>query len=265
MLRVRTQHLADMISRSYLPADGQETYNEFEVVSAVQFLPMGQARLRKFRLETERDNTLQVLKTTILKGWPEDKSKVPSQVIPYHSMRDELSICDRLVFKGERLVVPQALRAEIKRDLHASHADVEGCLQRTRESVYWPAMNSELRHWISTCKPCRLFEISHGKETLMCHKVPQRPWERVAADLFTLNQKDHFVTVDYYSGYCELDTLHSTDAGVVVKKLKAHFPRHGSPCQLISDNGPQFVAPEFQEFTRVWDIKHRPTSLQQQS
>ena len=41
-----TQHLADMMSRSYLPADGQETCNEFEVVNAVQFLPMGQARLQ---------------------------------------------------------------------------------------------------------------------------------------------------------------------------------------------------------------------------
>ena len=42
----RTQHLAGMMSRSYLPADGQETCNEFEVVNAVQFLPMGQGRLQ---------------------------------------------------------------------------------------------------------------------------------------------------------------------------------------------------------------------------
>ena len=94
----------------------------------------------------------------------------------------------------------------------------------------------------------------------MCHEVPQRPWEKVAVDLFTLNQKDYLVTLDYYSGYWELDRLHGADAGVVVKKLKAHFDRHGSPCLLISDNGPQLIATEFQEFTRVWDIEHRPTS-----
>ena len=72
----------------------------------------------------------------------------------------------------------------------------------------------------------------------MCHEVPQRPWEKVAVDLFTLNWKDYLVTVDYYNGYWELDRLHSMDAGAVVKKLKSHFARHGSPCQLISDNGP---------------------------
>jgi len=118
----------------------------------------------------------------------------------------------------------------------------------------------ELRHWISTCEPCRLFEISHGKEILMCHEVTQRPWEKVAVDLFSMNQKDYLVTVDYYSEYWELARLHHPDAETVVKKLKAHFARHGSPCQLVSDNGPRFVAAEFQKMTKPWDIEHRVTS-----
>ena len=36
------QHLAEMMSRSYLPATGQDTYSEFEAVNVVQFLPIGQ-------------------------------------------------------------------------------------------------------------------------------------------------------------------------------------------------------------------------------
>ena len=133
-------------------------------------------------------------------------------------------------------------------------------MKRARESVYWPGMNSELKHWISTREPCRLFEVSHGKETLMSHDIPQRPWEKVAVDLFTLNQKDNLVTVDYYSGYWELDGLHNTDSGTVVRKFKAHFARHGSLCQLVSDNCPQFVAAEFQKLAKEWDIEHRVTS-----
>ena len=97
-------------------------------------------------------------------------------------MKGELSICDGLVFKGERLVVPQGHRAKVKKDIHALDAGVEGCLRRARDRVFWPSMNSELRHLISTCEPRRLFEISHGKETLVhvCHEVPQMPWEKVA-------------------------------------------------------------------------------------
>lgn len=175
---------------------------------------MRQERVQTIQLETARDETLQLLKATILEGWPKDRSKIPAQLIPYYSMRDELSIYDGLVFKDERLVVPQGLRAEIRKDIHASHAGVEGCLRRARESVYWPGMNSDLRHWISTCEPCRLFEVSQGKKTLMSHEVPQRLWEKVAADLFSLNQKDYLVTVGYYSGYWELNRLHTTDVGM---------------------------------------------------
>ena len=43
----------------------------------------------------------------------------------------------------------------------------------------------------------------------------QRPWEKVAVDLFNLNQKYYLVMVDYYSGYWELDRLHNTDSGTV--------------------------------------------------
>ena len=45
----------------------------------------------------------------------------------------------------------------------------------------------------------------------------------------------------------------------MVRKLKNHFARHGSLCQLVSDNGPQFVAAEFQKLTKEWDIEHRVT------
>ena len=51
-----------------------------------------------------------------------------------------------------------------------------------------------------------------------------------------------------------------TDSGTVVRKLKNHHARHGSLCQLVSDNGPQFVAAEFQKLTKEWDIEHGVTS-----
>ena len=50
----RTQHLADTMSRSYLPAKGQETYSEFEAVNVVQFLPIGQERLEKVSTQNRK-------------------------------------------------------------------------------------------------------------------------------------------------------------------------------------------------------------------
>ena len=56
--------------------------------------------------------------------------------------------------------------------------------------------------------------------------------------------------------------MHSTVVGAVIKKLKAHFARHGSPCQLVSDNARQFVAAEFRNSQGPGTPsthQHRPT------
>lgn len=47
---------------------------------------------------------------------------------------------DRIVFWGECVVIPDALRRDITRPLQSSHLGVEGCLRRARECVYWPGI-----------------------------------------------------------------------------------------------------------------------------
>ena len=118
-------------------------------------------------------------------------------------------------------MILHSLREEMKRDIHVSHVGVGGCLRRARECLYWPGMNAEIKHWISACEPCRLCEISQGKKTLMNHDVPERPWERVTVDLFTLSRKEYLITVDYYSNFWELDKLENTKSPAVIRKLKA--------------------------------------------
>ena len=59
----------------------------------------------------------------------------------------------------------------------------------------------------------------------MKHKNLKKSWEKIAVNLFTQNQLDYLVTVDYCSGYWELDRLHSTESGTVIRKLNAYFAR----------------------------------------
>ena len=71
-------------------------------------------------------------------------------------------------------------------------------------------------------------------------EIPSRPWERIGVDLFTFNNKDFLITLDYFSNYWEIDKLNNTLASTVILKLKSHFMRYGCPDQVVSDNGPQF-------------------------
>jgi hypothetical protein len=63
----------------------------------------------------------------------------------------------------------------------------------------------------------------------MSHEIPSRPWQRVAAHLFEHAGRTYLVTTDYFSDFFELDHLRSMTSASVIKKLKAHFSRHGIP------------------------------------
>ena len=78
---------------------------------------------------------LQVLRETILRGWPNSKTEVPEIVQAYYDIYDELTIQDDLVFKGQQVVVPVALHKEMMHTCHVSHISIEGCVRRARESL----------------------------------------------------------------------------------------------------------------------------------
>lgn len=78
--------------------------------------------------------------------------------------------------------------------------------------------------------------------------------------MFTWNNTNYLVTVDYYSRYFELDKLQSTTASAVIHKLKAAFARHGIPETVVSDNGPQYKCKEFETFAKTWEFTHITTS-----
>ena len=135
--------LADTLSRTYLLL-GAQTESEFETINMMNYLPISEARLLQIQRETEQDESLQVLKAVIQHGWPENKSTVPLLASPYFDMRDELSVQDGLIFKGERVVVPEAARSGLLKSIHNSHLGVNGCLNRARECLYWPPATRQI-------------------------------------------------------------------------------------------------------------------------
>ena len=223
-VRGENMHLAEMLSRAYLPFKGKEM-DDFESVNMVRYLPISDQRLDEIRAETRKDQCLRELSETIFLGWPEKKEHAPAQTRSYFSMRDELTVQDGLAFKGNSFVIPKSLRADMKLKIHSYHLGREACLRRARECIYWPGMSAEMKHHISACETCReLDSTTHAKETLMSHEVPSRPWEKVATDIFTLDGKDYLVIIDYYSNFWEVDRLPNTKAHTTILKLRATFP-----------------------------------------
>lgn len=50
--------------------------------------------------------------------------------------RDEISVVEGILFKGERLIVPTSLRAEMLKLIHEGHLGIESCRRRAREVLF---------------------------------------------------------------------------------------------------------------------------------
>ena len=96
---------------------------------------------------------------------------------------------------------------------------------------YWPNMNNEVKDYISRCDICLTYAPRQQKEPLMSHEIPDRPWAKVALDLFQFRNKDYLVTVDYFSSFFEINRMYSTTSETVIKKLKGHLREFGAFAQ----------------------------------
>ena len=99
-------------------------------------------------------------------------------------------------------------------------------------------MNQEVRDYVSKCATCCAHRTEQGQEPMLPHEVPNRPWNKVAVDLFQFRNKDFLIRVDYYSGFYEVKRMPTTRASAVIQVLKSQFACHGIPQTVASDNGP---------------------------
>ena len=245
--------VADTLSRRYV----SDTYPELSegmdlhVHTVLSSLPISDRKMKEIKAHTEQDPQMDQLKQVILKGWPEERHLCPEQVLDYWNFRDELTVVDSLMLKGQKIVIPSALRPKMLEILHQGHFGCEKTLRRARDVMFWPKISSEM---VLNCPICLERRSSNPKEPLIPHKVPDYPWQNIASDIFTWDDKNFLITVDYYSKYFEVQKLPSMKTSTIIAKLKTTFARNGIPMNFLSDNAPQFCSEEFTEFAKDWDF-----------
>ena len=241
---------------------GQQTpFEQFlENINHTEFLKVTDDRLRQIQQQTVEDTALQVLKTTILTGWPETIEEAPVIIREYWAYRDELTVQNGVLFKAPRVIIPKSMRPEMLVRIHSSHLGAQSCLRKARDVLYWPNMSNEIKDMIGQCSACNEYQQSQCKEPLMTHEIPERPWSRVAMDIFSLEGEDHLITVDFYSDFWDVDKLSDMTSETVIDHSKVHFSRYGVPDVVVTDNGGQFDSDEFRRFARDWEFNLVTTS-----
>lgn len=256
---------ADALSRAPLPTTGTEGEHNLEkecqayLNSVVESLPATPTKLEQIKSAQRSDDACKRLSRYIANGWPEHRRDVHELLLPYWQDRSCLHVGGGLLMKGERLIIPEHMRAEILQRLHQGHQGINKCLARARESVWWPGITSAVKQMVERCETCAR-EAQTPVEPLLTTELPSRPWQRVAADLFQWQNGNYLVLIDYFSRYIEVCTLPSTSAKQTIARFKAVFARHGCPEVLVTDNGPQFSCMEFSQFAQDYDFTHVTSS-----
>lgn len=229
--------LPDTLSRAQL-RDSTPEAGDLECVSMLDFVSVSEQKYSE--LQERSDKELSLLQQTIQQGWLSCRREVPPLVQPYWDSRSQLAVCDGIVCKGLRIVVPPTMRAHMLKLIHQSHLGMVKCKQRAREVLYLPSMSAEIENMIRNCCKCAEIQNRLPREPLKPTATPELPFEEVASDLFEFEGKHYIILVDYYSKYIEVDELKDLRSISTIGALKAQFARHGIPFTLQSDGGPQY-------------------------
>ena len=160
---------------------------------------------------------------------------------------------DGILFHNSKVIVPVELCGDMLKRIHEGHLGMDKSKSLARTTLYWPGRSRDIENMIARCATCISCRRQQPSEPLMSYSVPDYPWQRVGADIFTLYGRDYLLVVDYYSKFPEICHLHAKTASEVIVNLKSIFSRNGIPEEVVADNMP-FGSREFQHFAVDWNF-----------
>ena len=110
--------LSDLLSRNpecekNMGSDFEDLETRLDVADIVVSTYIPQSSLEEIAQATKSDTMLRDMTEFIVHCWPETDAELPEDLQPYYSQRDELIFLVSCVVKGNRVIVPEALRETI--------------------------------------------------------------------------------------------------------------------------------------------------------
>ena len=173
-------HLADILSRAFLlEVNACEFCRELEEVDHRPWMSVREETWQWLKNAAADDLVQQTPREVIKRVWPDIKADVPEWVHLYFDIGEKLTVREELIFKCQQVVVPRALKKELMENTHSSHIDIEGCVRRARDTIFWPCMTVELKEYISQCKACLSHRSGQRKVLILQQEFVPRPWAKV--------------------------------------------------------------------------------------
>ncbi|XP_055916502.1 uncharacterized protein K02A2.6-like [Eupeodes corollae] len=187
--------------------------------------------------ETEKDSKLSKLKQDLLKGQIENP---------------DYSLQDGVIFKGNRVVIPNTLQDEVLKELHRTHIGIMKMKQLARKYCYWNGIDSSIEKLVRSCEKCALCKNSPPQITTHHWGEPNANFDRVHIDYAgPLQGYNFFVLIDAKSKWPEIKVTNSAPTSeVTIKFLQDIVATHGLPKVIVSDNASIFQSNEFKAYCK---------------
>jgi len=260
---------ADMLSRLTIPTEelALPDDDEREIIAAIS--TKSSVTADELIVETRADPILQRVIGCVLNSWPPKRKQVAEDLRSYFDIRNELFLSDSVLFREDRLVVPSALQSRILQLTHSGHPGIVRMKQKLREAYFWPGSNSDAEKFVKSCIACAASGKTARSETVPVTAVPppSAPWKNLAIDItgpfHTAPQHQRFIVAvtDYFSKYPEILLTGEVTSSRIIDWLEEVFSRLGNPQEIQSDNGPQFISKEFEDFLAAKNIAHKKSAV----
>ena len=257
--------LADGLSRFPSRKERQEMEFEKSIDSIDLQLPVDHVHFTDARIEliketTRRDPILSTIYRLTQQGWPDRQRHVPEVARHAWTFRDELSIDDGLVMKGERVYIPEDLRDRTLAELHAGHVSYEKMQQNAKTTVYWKGIDADCKDYAQRCPICIQHAAARTKSPMRVRDVPDGPWIEIAADFFHQNGNTYLLIADTFSKFPFMFKMQTTTATAVINRFEEIFSHYRVPRSLLTDNGSPFNSNEFRQYLHRRGIYHITSS-----
>ena len=185
-----------------------------------------------------------------MKGWSKMQKDCIEQLRPYHTFKEEISTIDGLLFKGQRLIVPSALRSKVLQVLHRSHMGITKTLDRARSTFFWVGISKDIENVIGNCEVCQKYAKRQPKECLGHVQDISKAWESTATDLFEFKGNTYLIISCRFSGYMAIRDMKDHSVEETIKQCQSIFRELGVPKTLHCDRGSNYTTVQFQELAK---------------
>lgn len=127
----------------------------------------------------------------------------------------------------------------------------------------WPHMRLQIKQFIKQCPCCqKMSVIKIPIETLKFTTTTYEPMQRINIDTINFNTPDEsgnmhiIVMIDCFSRWVELYATPDLSAKSAAQALLNFVGRYGTPSEIQSDQGTQYVNELISEFTKLMGVEH---------